>query len=170
MTLPNCSMCRRVLRAGILLAVSFVPLLASCSTGPDAIVSYVTPDGPQYFVRTMRFRGDSFRVPLDITLLAEVPDRPVQVNITLPLDIVSSLEEVAFHTDGAVFPVYGLDRFYADADTARYGGQLSRAHFDRLRAYPDRPVLVVTSGAGAVDFTAPNEWLPRMATLNRMLD
>jgi len=151
-------------------------LPASCSpffsspAPPDPIASFVTPDGPQYFIRTIRFRGADYRVPLDMTLLAEKTDRPVQVNITLPLDIAGGLETVTFHTDGDVLPVTALSRFYAEAESARYGGELTRPDFDRLRAYSGRPRLVVTSRAGTFDFSAPKEWPDRMATINRILD
>jgi hypothetical protein len=150
----------------VLLLVLF---LGSCSSGPDPIASFVTADGPQYFVRPMTFRGTAARVPVDMTIIAEQTDHPVQVNFTLPLEIATGLAEVVFISGEQEYPLSQLSRFYATVDDARYGGDLHREDFDALRAHPDRPVFVVTSANGTHSFTAPPAWSDRIATLNRIL-
>lgn len=40
-----------------LVALAAVIVLAGCASGPDPVASFVTSDGPQYFVRPVEFRG-----------------------------------------------------------------------------------------------------------------
>ncbi|MFW5828229.1 MAG: hypothetical protein ACOCU4_09055, partial [Alkalispirochaeta sp.] len=41
----------------ITLTIAAAVMLAACSSGPDPVASFVTGDGPQYFVRPIEFRG-----------------------------------------------------------------------------------------------------------------
>jgi len=147
----------------------FLIFLGSCSSGPDPIASFVTADGPQYFLRPITFRGTAADVPVDMTIIAEQADRPVQVNFTLPLEIASGLTAATFTTTDGVYPLSELERYYATVDEARYGGTLEREYFDLIRAHPERPQFSVSSANGTHSFTAPSVWTNRMETLNRIL-
>jgi len=144
-------------------------LLASCSSGPDPVASFVTSDGPQYFLRPVTFRGDAGNVPIDITILAERTDRPVQVNFTLPLEIASGLESAMFFVAEMEYPLTDLERYVATVETARFGGHLDRVHFDEIRTALETPRFGIASASGIHVFLAPTVWSDRIATLNRIL-
>lgn len=157
-----------VVRLALLLFL-LVLFFVSCSSGPDPIASFVTADGPQYFLRPITFRGTVANVLVDMTIIAEQTDRPVQVNFTLPLDIASGLTTARFATGDAQYPLAQLERYYATVEEARYGGTLKRDHFDSIRMISERPQFSVTSASGTYTFTAPAIWTDRMDTLNRIL-
>lgn len=179
-------------------AVATVLALVGCTTGPDPVASFVTADGPQYFVRPVVFRGvaeTDGEALLDVTVRqlrgddnpsgagesgetdqTGGPRPPVQVNFTVPLRAARGLAEAELRTaSGARYPLGNLERFFARADTARYGSTLPREQFDRLRARPQEVELVTAAGdngggaSGEFRYAAAEPWVRRMEILNLML-
>ncbi len=169
-----------------LVTLAAVLAVAGCASGPDPVASFVTADGPQYFVRPMEFRatgGSEGSALVDVTVYetrapaeqAQAEPPPVRVNFTVPLRAARGLDRAGLHAGGDHYPLENLERFFARSETARYGATMPRERFDRLRATPQPVELVIAAednggGASAESrYAAAEPWVRRMEILNLML-
>jgi hypothetical protein len=155
-------------------------LLVSCASAPDPVATFVTADGPQYFLRPVAFQGPHGEADLDMTIRGA--EEPVLVNFSLPLAAAAGLSSAELvDDDGVVFPLIEPERFFARSDIARYGSTMTRTAFDALRS-PPRPVTLVITSRAAIPadsraeeasaehrFASARPWVRRMETLNLIL-
>jgi hypothetical protein len=168
----------------VLLGIS---VLVSCASAPDPVATFVTADGPQYFLRPVPFQGPHGSAELDVTIRGA--EEAVLVNFSVPLATAAGLSAAALvDEDGVVFPLVEPERFFARSDMARYGSTMTRADFDALRQ-PPRPVALVVTARPPADhagasapadsrtgeasaeyrFASAPPWVRRMETLNLIL-
>ncbi|MFW5695994.1 MAG: hypothetical protein ACOCYB_12555 [Alkalispirochaeta sp.] len=172
-------------------ALAAVVFLAGCASGPDPVASFVTADGPQYFVRPIAFRatGDTegsalvdvtvyeTRAPSHEATSEQAPPQPppVRVNFTVPIEAARGLDRAELRSGGDEYPLDGLERLFARSDTARYGSTMPRERFDELRADPQRVELVIAAGdngggaSAESRYAAAEPWVRRIEILNLML-
>lgn len=166
------------LAARVAMVLLGISVLVGCASAPDPVATFVTADGPQYFLRPVPFQGPHGDAELDVTIRGA--DEAVLVNFSVPLATAAGLSAAALVAeDGVVFPLIDPERFFARSDSARYGTTMTRADFDALRR-PPRPVaLVITSrppadsrtGEASAEyrFASAPPWVRRMETLNLIL-
>ena len=137
--------------------------------------TFVVEDGTQYFVRPMRFRGESGTALVDMTVRVTDSEESVSVNFSLPVDFATTgrpnrVDSAAFvDTTGKEYVLQELRRLYVDASVLRYESSMAYEELVQLveavTEEEERIVLRTVRGETVDEFAGRSDFYESMKRL-----